>query len=64
VVVGLVGRVPTKVIGPVNKGDLMITAIDGHAQACATPAVGTVIGKSLESFDGAQGVIEIVVGRM
>jgi hypothetical protein len=63
-VVGLTGRVPTKVVGPVVKGDLMVSGANGHAQACNTPAVGTVVGKALESFDGVSGVIEIVVGRM
>jgi hypothetical protein len=63
-VVGLTGRVPTKVIGSVIKGDLMVTGPNGHAQACSTPAVGTVLGKSLEDFNGIFGVIEIAVGRM
>jgi hypothetical protein len=31
--------------------------------ACAQPTLGTVIGKSLCDFDGAEGTIEIVVGR-
>jgi hypothetical protein len=54
----------TRVIGPVTKGNMMISAGNGYAQACATPAVGTVIGKSLENFSGTTGVIEVVVGRM
>jgi hypothetical protein len=62
--VALAGRVPTRVIGPVKKGNMMISAGNGYAQACATPAVGTVIGKSLENFSGATGVIEVVVGRI
>jgi len=63
-VVGLTGRVPTKVIGPVVKGDLMVTSLNGYAQACSSPMVGTVLGKSLENFNGNHGVIEIAVGRM
>jgi hypothetical protein len=43
---------------------MMVSAGNGRAQACATPAVGTVIGKALENFDGAEGVIEVVVGRL
>ena len=62
--VALTGRVPTLVIGPVVKGDMMISAGNGWARACATPAMGTVIGKALKSFDGDSGIIEIVVGRM
>ena len=62
--VALTGRVPTLVIGPVAKGDMMISAGNGWARACATPAMGTVIGKALKNFDGDSGIIEIVVGRM
>jgi hypothetical protein len=43
---------------------MMISAGNGHAQACATPAVGTVIGKALEDFVGESGTIEIVVGKV
>jgi hypothetical protein len=43
---------------------MMVTAGNGHAQACATPAMGTVIGKALQDFDGDSGTIEIVVGRL
>jgi hypothetical protein len=64
VALALVGRVPTQVVGTVRKGDMMVSAGHGRAQACATPAVGTVIGKSLENFDGTEGVIEVVVGRL
>lgn len=63
-IVALTGRVPTNVIGTVTKGDMMVSAGNGSAQASATPALGTVIGKALENFDGETGIIEIVVGRM
>ena len=62
--VALTGRVPTLVMGPVRKGDMMVSAGNGWAQACVTPAMGTVIGKALVNFDGDSGIIEIVVGRM
>jgi len=62
--IALVGRVPTLVIGPVSKGAMMVSAGNGYAQACATPAMGTVIGKAVESFNGESGTIEIVVGRL
>jgi hypothetical protein len=62
--VALTGRVPTLVIGPVAKGDMMVSAGNGWAQACVTPAMGTVIGKALVNFDGDSGIIEIVVGRL
>ena len=64
VALALTGRVPTKVTGTVRKGDMMISAGNGAACACATPVMGTVIGKALENFDGESGVIEIVVGRL
>jgi fibronectin-binding autotransporter adhesin len=61
--VALTGRVPTLVIGPVRKGDMLVAAGLGRARAEADPKVGTVIGKALENFDGAEGTIEVVVGR-
>jgi hypothetical protein len=62
--VALTGRVPTLVVGPVAKGDMMVTAGGGRAQACAEPRMGSVIGKALQDHPGGQGTIEIVVGRM
>jgi hypothetical protein len=59
----LQGRVPCKVFGPVAKGDLMVSAENGHARANNFAVAGRIIGKSLENFDGEQGVIAIVVGR-
>ena len=61
--IGLVGRVPCKVVGPVFKGDMMVSAGDGYAIASSAPDVGTVIGKALENLAGGVGVIEVVVGR-
>jgi hypothetical protein len=60
----LTGRVPTLVVGPVSKGDMMVTAGGGRAQACAEPRMGSVIGKAVQDHPGGQGTIEIVVGRM
>ena len=62
--VALTGRVPCSVTGQVRKGDSMVSAGNGVARAEANPAVSTVIGKSLEDFDGESGMIEIVVGRV
>jgi hypothetical protein len=64
VAIALVGRVPTFVIGPVFKGAMMVSAGNGHAQASAKPAMGTVIGKAVEDFAGKSGIIEIAVGRL
>ena len=63
VYVALQGRVPTKVQGPVAKGDMMVSAGNGMARAESDPKVGSVIGKALEDFNGEEGVIEVVVGK-
>ena len=62
--VALTGRVPTRVTGTVRKGDMMVSTENGCARAEAEPLLGSVIGKALEDFDGVEGTIEIVVGRM
>ena len=61
----LQGRVPCKVIGKVEKGDLLITsAIAGYAIVDNNPNVGTVIGKALgNKTDTERGIVEIVVGK-
>ena len=63
IAVAFTGRVPCKVVGPVRKGDMMVSAGNGAARAEENPKVGSIIGKALENFDGAEGVIEVVVGR-
>lgn len=63
-VVALTGRVPCKVRGQVRKGDMMVAAGNGFARAENSPVLGSVIGKALENFDGVEGVIEVVVGRL
>ena len=63
VALALTGRVPCKVIGPVKKGDLMVSAGFGYAKANNDPVIGQVIGKALADFSGAKGVIEVVIGR-
>jgi hypothetical protein len=64
VAIALQGRVPTKVRGTVRKGDMMVSAGNGFARPWNNPAMGTVIGKALENFDGIEGIIEIAVGRL
>jgi fibronectin-binding autotransporter adhesin len=63
VAIALQGRVPCRVVGPVRKGDMMVSASNGHAKTHQDPPTGSIIGKSLENFDGETGIIEIVVGR-
>ena len=62
--IALTGRVPTKVIGPVRKGQMMVSAGNGYARAEMYPAMGSVIGKALENFGEGEGIIEVVVGRI
>jgi hypothetical protein len=65
--VALQGRVPTKVIGPVGKGAIVVAAADGKARAEENPEIGTVIGKSLENFTATtekfESIIEVVIGK-
>ncbi len=62
--VALIGRVPCKVMGPVNKGDLLTTAtIPGYAYANNAASAGRIVGKSLENFNGELGIVEIMVGK-
>jgi hypothetical protein len=63
-VVALVGRVPVLVQGSVKAGDMMVSAGNGCARSEVNPAMGTVIGKAVQNFDGETGIIEIVVGRL
>jgi hypothetical protein len=43
---------------------MMVSAGNGHSRAETNPAMGTVIGKALENFEGNIGIIEVVVGRL
>jgi hypothetical protein len=61
--VALQGRVWCQATGVVRKGDLLVSAGNGHVRACADPRPGTIVGKSLSNFDSVSGTIEIVVGR-
>ena len=64
--IALQGRVPCKVIGIVEKGDLLVSsAIPGYAIVDNDPRIGTVLGKAVgEKTDDGKGFVEIVVGRV
>ena len=62
--IALQGRAPCKVRGTIHKGDMLIAGGDGFARPTASPLMGTVIGKSLEDFNGVSGIIECAVGRL
>lgn len=63
--VALQGRVPCKVIGKIQKGDMVTTSkIPGVATKAVKPELGTIIGKALTDYDSDEvGIIEIAVGR-
>ena len=65
--IALKGRVPCKVIGKIEKGDLLVTSDKaGYAKASlGVPMIGTVIGKAIESKPGTgEGIIEVFVSIM
>lgn len=62
--VALQGRIPCKVIGPIKKGDMLVSAGNGKAKSSQSPSIGTVIGKSMQDFNEKEGVIEVIVGRI
>lgn len=62
--IALTGRVPCKVTGKVQKGDLMVSAGAGRARAEANPPAGSVIGKAVGTNISGPAVIEVVVGRV
>jgi hypothetical protein len=61
--VALTGRVPCKVIGEVQKGDILVSDGNGYASVNNHPNPGTIIGKALRNHSGGIGIIEVVVGR-
>lgn len=65
IALALMGRVPVKVIGKVNKGDMLVSAGNGLAKASiVTPKIGTVIGKAINNkTDDVEGIIEVLIGR-
>lgn len=61
--IALKGRVPCKVIGPVRKGDLLVTSsYPGYAErATDNDSPNAIIGRALENFNGVKGQIEVKV---
>jgi len=61
--IALKGRVPCKVVGPVKKGELLVTSAHPGYACSATPSddSNAVLGKALEDFFGDFGVIEVKV---
>ena len=64
--VALQGRVPCKVVGKIEKGDLIVCAgIHGVGTVADSDVrAGTIIGKAIEAYDSDHiGTIEVAVGR-
>ncbi len=61
--IALKGRVPCKVIGPVKKGDLLVTrSYPGYAEkATDHDSPHAIIGRALEDFNGVKGLVEVKV---
>ena len=66
--VALTGRVPCKVIGPISKGDVLVTSrLGGIAQRMLADRYvpGCIVGKSLQNVTHSEiTTIEIVVGKV
>jgi hypothetical protein len=66
--VGLIGRVPCRVIGPITAGDRVVSSNRaGVAKRLDMSKYqpGVIIGKAVESYSGTNiGTIEVVVGRL
>jgi hypothetical protein len=66
--VALQGRVPCRVLGPVSKGDRVVSShIPGVAQRLDPQQYqpGCIIGKALQAIDSTDiSIIEVVVGRL
>jgi hypothetical protein len=62
--IALQGRVPCKVRGTIRRGDMIVSAGNGYAKSVENPQIGAIIGKALQDFDGEEGIIEVVVGRI
>ena len=63
--IALAGRVPVKVIGPVNKGDLLVSSdVEGRAKADNDAKAGRILGKAMESANAGEFVIEGLINLM
>ena len=67
VAVALLGKVPVKVHGIIEKGDLLTTSGEhsGYAKKAVDPKTGTIIGKALEKHNSnSTGTIFVSVGKL
>lgn len=60
--IALKGRVMCKVVGPIKKGDTLVTSTrPGYAAATTHPEAGCIIGKAIGSQTEGLGLIEVMV---
>ena len=64
--IALLGRVPVKVIGWVEKGDRLVSSIiEGYAEVDNNAPHSAIIGKAIQNkYDEGKGMIEVLVGRV
>jgi hypothetical protein len=63
--IALAGRVPVKVVGPVHKGDLLVSSgVEGRAKADNDAKAGRILGKAMESAGDGEHVIEGLINLM
>lgn len=63
VCIALIGRAPVKVVGEIQKGDLLV-ASNTHPGAATTGGLGGGIGRALENYNSTEiGIIQAMVGR-
>jgi hypothetical protein len=60
----VIGAEIIKVLGPVQRGDLLIASdVPGYAMVDVDPPPGAVIAQALEDWDGAQGRIKAMIRK-
>ncbi len=62
--IAMTGRVPVLVVGPIRKGDRLVSAGNGRARAARSgeATAFNVIGRALDSFDAhSEGTVEAIV---
>ncbi len=64
--IALQGRVKCKVMGTIQKGDMIVVSEEGGVgTADSNPQMGMVVGKALQDYNSnTEGLIEVVVGRL
>ena len=64
--IALQGRVPCRVVGKIEKGDILVSSdVQGVAMAAKGDVrSGTMVGKAIEAYDSDKvGTIQVAVGR-